>query len=929
MGNKKKKLIKYNQTIRKIFDGVGFDEGIARVPLDNLIELAMILSLKEHQLTKAELIKAFRRVWSNGDVADRALIVEYLKSLDTIFKSDKATVSQEVKLKKIDEILLDIEHTLSEEIAIKELFKDVKLKKITLKRIQDALIDLRNAKKRNSLEEKFDGSFDDDGDFHFFHSFSFKIFNEHFHKFFELKCRPFEDKKMLSLSEEELSKRLESCKKSAICKKEEEIGRFLEIALKPNRYLDSDQKLKAIKQIPQNCDFTSVPIPLEYLYEILLNQFNIENVEVLSDSLRLFKRVEKELFKNPKWRVVYRLMLEVKKRWLYQAIWKDEFLTIDKDFDKRRSEIEARFDIELNTLKDALMREAKGLEISDKEVEVIIADFVVDVVTQKEILEIPYKTLNRINRYFLRHIEGLKLKKQRKELLAKTIRDFKNLFPLARELGRKLIFHIGPTNSGKTYAAMKRLKEADTGYYLAPLRLLALEGYETLKSYGLKVSLITGEEQIIDEDAAHISSTIEMANFQIDVDVCVIDEVQMITDLDRGWAWANAIIGIPAKVVIMTGSKEALKAIQELANWLNEELEIVWFERKAPLILNSKPTSLKKLEPFTAIVAFSRYDVLVLKEQLSSRYNVSVVYGNLSPEVRREEARRFREGKSQILVATDAIAMGLNLPIKTILFARDTKFDGQNKRQLTPSEIRQIAGRAGRYGLHEVGFVGALSGAVLDTITKLIDKPSSTISGPYRVMANFDHIDLVAKIIETQSLSEILGFFVKHMQFDGPFVAANIENMLEIAKMVDFYDLDLKTKYHLSCAPLSLGSPYLETVFHRYLILLERQEPIPFNLPKLPQIAQTSKMLFEAEEMVKEVSLYLWLSYRFSNSFVDVDNALKARKMLNDFIERSLKEGVFTKVCRRCKKPLSFNFKFGICQECYHNGQKIFRYTRR
>ena len=170
MAKKKKKLIKYSQTIRKIFGGEGFDEGITRVPLDNLIEMAMILSLKEQHLTKADLVKAFRRIWSNGDTADRALIVEYLKSLDTTFKSDKIVTSQEARLKKIDEILSHIEHTLSEEIAIKELFEDVKLKKITPKRIQEALMKLRNAKKQNSLEEKFDGAFDDNGNFLFFHS---------------------------------------------------------------------------------------------------------------------------------------------------------------------------------------------------------------------------------------------------------------------------------------------------------------------------------------------------------------------------------------------------------------------------------------------------------------------------------------------------------------------------------------------------------------------------------------------------------------------------------------------------------------------------------------------------------------------------------------------------------------------------------------
>ncbi len=932
MGKKKKRLVKYNQTIRKIFGGEGFDEGIARVPLDNLIEMAMVLSLKEEHLRKEDLVKAFRRIWSSADAADRALITEYLKSLDRVFApgTQKSFHDREERRKKIDEILSDIEHSAAEAVAIKEQFEDVRLKKITPQRIARALAKLRNIQKRNKIEEVCDGEFDEDGRFVFFHSFEFRIDEEKFHKILELECEPLEHSEILELEEEALVKKIEESKEKEISKKREQIKSFLHRAESPNRYLKRAQIVDIVKQIPQKCDFSSPPIPESILSEILYENFEITHVEFLDKRLRLFRMEEKELFDNAKWHVKYRLLLEVEKRWLCQSVWTNENLDIDEDFETRRTEVEAQFDGELWALKDALLSEAEGLGIDAAHIETIIGETVAGVIEQTQILQIPYKTLKNINRHFASQIEGLKLKKQREELLARTIRDFKNLFPLAREMDRRLIFHVGPTNSGKTYTAMKMLKEADTGYYLAPLRLLALEGYETLKKWGIRVSLVTGEEQLIDEEAAHVSSTIEMANFQIDVEVCVIDEVQMISDPDRGWAWANAIIGIPAQTVVMTGSEDALEAVKELAEWLDEELEIIRFERKAPLILNHHPTSLKKLEHSTAIVAFSRRDVLSLKEQLGSRYNVSVVYGNLSPEVRREEARRFREGESQILVATDAIAMGLNLPIRTILFARDSKFDGQSRRMLTPSEIRQIAGRAGRYGLHEEGFVGALTAPVLNTVRELIDEPPPVLRGPYRVMANFEHIELIAKIIETDSLSEILGFFVRHMQFDGPFIAANIENMLEIAKMVDLYRLDLKSKYHLSCAPLSIGSAYLESVFHRYLISLERREPISFETPSdLPSVAKTSDMLFDAEERVKEVSLYLWLSYRFPESFVDTQNAFKAREILNTFIERSLRKGVFAKSCKRCAKPLPPNFRYGICQECFRGVRQARRYARK
>ena len=121
-------------------------------------------------------------------------------------------------------------------------------------------------------------------------------------------------------------------------------------------------------------------------------------------------------------------------------------------------------------------------------------------------LKFKEKSKRRILLHFGEYLKPLLAKQQREELLAKTIRDFKNLFPLARRLKRKIIFHTGPTNSGKTYAALQALKNANTGYYLAPLRLLALEGYENLRDSGVHTSLITGEEEIIDEESTHISS---------------------------------------------------------------------------------------------------------------------------------------------------------------------------------------------------------------------------------------------------------------------------------------------------------------------------------------------------------------------------------------------------------------------------------------
>ena len=490
--------------------------------------------------------------------------------------------------------------------------------------------------------------------------------------------------------------------------------------------------------------------------------------------------------------------------------------------------------------------------------------------------------------------------------------DLKSLYPLARSLNRKLKFFVGPTNSGKTYNAMQELKAANSGLYLAPLRLLALEGYEDLKSEKIDVSLITGEEQIINEDSAHVCSTIEMIDFNLDVDVSVIDEVQMLADIDRGWAWVNAIIGVPSKTVIMTGSVNALEAVRKIASYLNEELEVIKHQRKTPLKVMTKHTALDHLEKGTALVAFSRKDVLQLKQKLQKKYSVSVIYGNLSPEVRRDEARRFREGLSDILIATDAIAMGLNLPIKNILFTTDTKFDGVSRRKISVNEIVQIAGRAGRYKIFDAGYLGATRRDVLSYIKEEFEQPIATIKPPFAVKINNEQLESLASHIKTNSLTKVLKFFKENMTFDGPFIAANISSMIEAAKIVDTkYNLNLEDKYLLAQAPITIKSTIILQAYEAYIAAVIKKRTCRYKPSiTLPKKAITQKDLLLVEDEVKKISLYLWLSYKFPDLFPDYDKAVILRNSFNQFIEKSLKMNLKLKeeyVSRKYSKPYRRN----------------------
>jgi ATP-dependent RNA helicase SUPV3L1/SUV3 len=270
--------------------------------------------------------------------------------------------------------------------------------------------------------------------------------------------------------------------------------------------------------------------------------------------------------------------------------------------------------------------------------------------------------------------------------------DYAQNYPVARALGRKHHFYVGPTNSGKTYHALNALIQAESGIYLAPLRLLAMEVRDKLLAANVPCNLITGEERIIMLGAKHTASTIEMMNPKLVVDIAIIDEIQMLQDSDRGSAWTAALIGAPAKQVFICGSNAVTPLCIRAIESLNESYELTHLQRMTPLILEdaslcgrrySKPKLKNQLQQGDAIIAFSRKDVLTLSARIRNwGYSVASIYGALSPEVRRHESERFNNGSAEILVATDAIGMGLNLPIRRVIFANIHKFDGIASRLL-------------------------------------------------------------------------------------------------------------------------------------------------------------------------------------------------------------------------------------------------------
>lgn len=909
MAKKNKKLLKLNQAIRHYFDDDGFDEGIERVSDSTLIELAHAIGVYDGTTKRSDLIRLYRRLWSDADAHIRELIVDFFKSEGVVYPRTNKKEKNVDKIDKINALLEEFDIDDNERRDLLSIFIDTKTRKITHENIATKLEHIRYVNRRLAIEKELDITFNYDDSFEFYAPLTYTLADITFSKIGVIKSEVLNDD---TLHSNGLLGTITELKQTLTKQKQLVLDKFLNsLDLDNHRYLTRDKIVTLLKTTP----------PSENIYplvdsETISSIFTNTEIEIIKDKEVIVKAKNSFTPPHSETSYNYTLYLHLELANLSKKIWLGEDITLEDDI-KRESQIaESEFITSLTELATEAKDRVALLDYSDSDIynaiyKILFSD-------SDFSLHISHKLYRKTLFEFNRAIEAELLKKQRQSLLAKTIRDFKNLFPLARSLRRKLILHIGPTNSGKTYTAFEKLKAADTGYFLAPLRLLALEGYESLKAGGIEASLITGEEQIMGDFTTHISSTIEMLNFDAEVDVAVIDEVQMIGDRDRGWAWANAIIGAPAKTVIMTGSVNAKDAVIELAKYLNEPLEIVEFERKNPLELLKTVTPLDKIEHNTAVVTFSRAQALRLKQQLSSRYRVSIIYGNLSPEVRREEARRFREGETDVLVATDAISMGLNLPIKTILFSRADKFDGVKERLLTVSEIQQISGRAGRYGMQERGYVGAIDKKTLSIINAFYHQDAEPVKIPFGVMANFDHIMLVSSILEEKSLSKIIEFFVENMVFEGPFRAVNLDSMQEAAKIVDRYDLDMRVKFTLASAPLSTSSPLVMVSFERYIRALEQKKPIAFIPPKnLGRVALTSDELLEAEDRIKEISLYLWLSYRLSEYFIDAQKARSFRGELNRFIENSLKESQFRPRCRLCSKPLPLNYEFGICQSCF------------
>lgn len=387
----------------------------------------------------------------------------------------------------------------------------------------------------------------------------------------------------------------------------------------------------------------------------------------------------------------------------------------------------------------------------------------------------------------------------------------KDEYKLARNIRRKVYIHLGETNTGKTYTAMERLKEAKHGVYLSPLRILALENYEKLNNSKILCNLLTGEEEIIKEGATHTSCTIEKVDLKKEYDIAIIDEIQMIDDSQRGAAWTRALLGLRCNEIHICGALNARELVEKILEDCNDDYEFKEYKRNIPLEVQDRNFSYNDAEEGDAIVIFSKKKVIQIAQQYSEKgIKASIIYGDLPPEVRRKQYDMFINKENKVLITTDAIGMGVNLPIKRIVFLDVQKFDGEEIRSLTSQEVKQVAGRAGRKGIYEVGYVATVRDNQKFIKEKLDEKDRiirKAVLGPSEAILNIKSLPLNEKLALWATREDILDYYRK----------MDINEYLIILDRIKRYKLKEEIQWELLKIPFDISKDELMDTFLGYV----------------------------------------------------------------------------------------------------------------
>ncbi|CCM04569.1 uncharacterized protein FIBRA_06750 [Fibroporia radiculosa] len=564
-------------------------------------------------------------------------------------------------------------------------------------------------------------------------------------------------------------------------------------------------------------------------------------------------------------------------------------------------------------------------------------------------------------------------------------------YPVARAAKpRKVIMHVGPTNSGKTHNALRALAGAQSGVYAGPLRLLAHEIWERLNKgqivplgvemdahtepdtrtnfdvggpairkeaspqYARACNLLTGEEQkIVMESGALLSCTVEMVSVNAEYDVAVVDEIQMLADPDRGGAWSNAVLGISARELHLCGEETAVPLVEAMLRDTGDELIVNRYRRLTPLQAADEglKNDLNLVQKGDCVVCFSRTKIFTYKKRIEEATGMrcAVAYGRLPPEIRSEQAALFNDPDSgyDILVASDAVGMGLNLKIKRIIFDTVRKYDGNRLVLLSTSQIKQIAGRAGRYGLHGKdeagGIVTAMQDADLPDIRRALAAPMQPLRYA-RVQLLSQSIRYVMNTlppgVSLQIAVDVYHYVAKlHPSYEIP-DTRDLENRISLIDPIGKNN-SFNERMLLHMAPVPQRDPLAQDVLR--CIVRTYNSSMRVSLRKAFQEAgvwdqyqdiltalreskiqgDKSVMLGVLETVHKVIVMYLWLSYRQGVAFPDQEDAFLLKEETEAAMDTLLQALTPSSVGKRHTRArrddgLSYKSLKEFKQELYH-----------
>ena len=521
--------------------------------------------------------------------------------------------------------------------------------------------------------------------------------------------------------------------------------------------------------------------------------------------------------------------------------------------------------------------------------------------------------------------ENIYIKNKAKDEIKEVILDNPiDEYKEARRMKRHFYLHVGETNTGKTYASIKRLMEAESGVYLAPLRLLALEIQDKLNSENIACSLLTGEEEDIITYAYHVSSTIEKLQLGTPYEVCVIDEAQMIADNQRGWAWTRAIIGVLSPEVHICMAPEALDIVIKLIKDCDDTYEVIRHKRDTELIVEDKKFNLERdVKKGDALVVFGKKKALAVSAQLlNNNIKTSIIYGSLPYSTRKKQFDRFLSGETEVIVCTDAIGMGVNLPIKRIVFLETRKYDGVSMRKLRVSEIKQIAGRAGRKGIYDKGYVAATKDIDLirDALKAKPKKIEKCYVGIPESLINID-IDII-DALKTWSSMSLKGFYEK----------TDITRIIYLLNRLKKLDIDVSNEDIIKMAtiPFEENNKTVFALWEEYCMMYSAGA-VNLMKPTLKKNASAKKELDELENYYKSLDLNYSFGKNFNmminNRFICSEKENTANK-INELLLTNLLD--HERVCIGCGKKLSWDYPSDRCRMCkIINDSKKERYDYR